>query len=99
MCSMRRTTADGGGARVSVTHLSAAPATVENPDAPLLWILTPKYLTARARTMAGERGRGVRFAVLGVVGVLFWGFIFGVLYKLLSYFKGCLLYTSPSPRD
>ena len=70
------------------THLPAAPAIVENPDAPLLWILTPKYLTARARAMAGERGRGARFAVLGVVGVLFWGFIFGVLYKLLSYFKG-----------
>ena len=73
---------------MSVTHLPAAPAIVENPDARLLWILTPKYLTARARAMAGERGRGARFAVLGVVGVLFWGFIFGVLYKLLSYFKG-----------
>ena len=86
----RRTTGTGEVApdHKMPTNLPAAPATVENPDAPLLWILTPKYLTARARTMAGERGRGARFAVLGVVGVLFWGFIFGVLYKLLSYFKG-----------
>jgi ABC-2 type transport system permease protein len=81
---------------MSMTYPPAASAlvahpgapTVENPDAPLLWILTPKYLTARARTMAGERGRGARVAVLGVVGVLFWGFIFGVLYNLLRYFKG-----------
>ena len=73
---------------MNVSHAPAAPAVVANPDARLLWLLTPKYLTARARAMAGERGRGARFAVLGVVGVLFWGFIFGVLYKLLSYFKG-----------
>ncbi|MCX5761491.1 MAG: hypothetical protein NTW72_08290, partial [Gemmatimonadetes bacterium] len=58
------------------------------PDAPLLWILTPKYLTARARALAGERGRSARFGVLSVVWVLFWGAIFGVLYKLLTYFKG-----------
>jgi len=63
-------------------------ATVAAPDAPLLWILRPKVLTARARALAGERGRGARFAVLGVVGLLFWGFIFGLLYRLLSYFKG-----------
>jgi len=63
-------------------------ATVPMPDAPLLWILTPKWLTARARTLANERGRGARFAVLGVTGLLFWGFIFGLLYRLLSYFKG-----------
>jgi ABC-2 type transport system permease protein len=58
------------------------------PDAPLLWILTPKYLTARARALAGERGRSARFGVLSVVGILFWGAIFGLLYKLLTYFKG-----------
>ena len=52
------------------------------PDPPLLHLLLPKWLTARARTVAGEKGRGARFAVLGVVGLLFWGFIFGVLYRL-----------------
>ncbi len=63
-------------------------ATVDTPDAPLLWILTPKVLTARARALADERGRGARITVLVVVGLLFWGFIFGLLYRLLSYFKG-----------
>ncbi len=58
------------------------------PDAPLLHILTPKWLTARARAMTGERGRGARAALLGVVGLLFWSFVFTVLYRLLLYFKG-----------
>jgi ABC-2 type transport system permease protein len=58
------------------------------PDAPLLHVLHPKWLTARARVMANEKGRGARFGILAVVGVLFWAFIFGVLYRLLMYFKG-----------
>lgn len=58
------------------------------PDPPLLHLLLPKWLTARARTVKGEKGRGARFAVLGVVGALFWAFIFGVLYRLLTYFRG-----------
>lgn len=58
------------------------------PDPPLLHLLLPKWLTARARTVAGEKGRSARFAVLGFVGVMFWAFIFGVLYRLLTYFRG-----------
>lgn len=58
------------------------------PDPPLLHLLLPKWLTARARTVQGEKGRGARFAILGFVGVLFWAFVFGVLYRLLTYFRG-----------
>lgn len=58
------------------------------PDPPLLHLLLPKWLTARARTMQAEKGRGARFAILGFVGFLFWAFIFGVLYRLLTYFRG-----------
>lgn len=58
------------------------------PDPPLLHLLLPKWLTARARTVSGEKGRSARFAVLGFVGVMFWAFIFGVLYRLLTYFRG-----------
>ncbi len=65
---------------------SVAVAPLPNPS--LLHLLTPKWLTARARTVAGERGRGARFALLGSVGVLFWAFIFAVLYRLLVYFRG-----------
>jgi ABC-2 type transport system permease protein len=65
-----------------------APAPVGTPDPSLWHLLWPKYLTARARTAKGERGRGFRFAVLGFFGLLFWAFIFGILYRLLAYFRG-----------
>ena len=58
------------------------------PDPSLLHLLWPKWLTARARSLAEERGRGARFVLLGIFGVLFWAFIFGVLYRLLAYFRG-----------
>ena len=64
------------------------PSSLSPPDPSLLHLLWPKYLTARARSASGERGRGARFAILGFFGFLFWAFIFGVLYRLLLYFRG-----------
>ena len=61
---------------------------IATPDPSLLHLLWPKYLTARARSFNQERGRGARFAVLGFFGLLFWAFIFGVLFRLLQYFRG-----------
>ena len=58
------------------------------PDPGLLHLLQPKWLTARARALADEKGRGVRFLLLGTIGVLFWAFIFGLLHRLLLYFRG-----------
>jgi ABC-2 type transport system permease protein len=60
---------------------------MERPDPSLLHLLWPKWLTARARSLAEERGRGARFILLGIFGALFWAFIFGVLYRLLAYFR------------
>src|SRR5436190_6416474 len=60
----------------------------EVPDPGLLHLLLPKVLTAKARALAGERGRTARWLVLGVFGVLFWAFIFGVVFRLLKYFRG-----------
>jgi len=58
------------------------------PDPSLLHLLWPKYLTARARTVHGERGRGVRALILAFFGMLFWAAIFGILQRLLVYFRG-----------
>ena len=58
------------------------------PDPALLHVLAPKWLTARARALSGGEGRTWRFVVLGFVGALFWAFIFGILFRLLRYFKG-----------
>ncbi|MDB4917543.1 MAG: hypothetical protein JWM95_5187, partial [Gemmatimonadetes bacterium] len=63
------------------------PEVVARPDPSLGFVLLPKWLTARARTMANERGRGMRFTLLGGVGLLFWVFIYTVLFKLLVYFR------------
>ncbi len=63
------------------------PDAAGRPDPSLELLLLPKWLTARSRTMANERGRGARLGLLGGIGVLFWAFIFAVLYKLLVYFR------------
>ena len=56
--------------------------------ASLRTLISPKWMTARARAAQGERGRVARWAVLGVVGALFWGVAFGLLYRVLRYFAG-----------
>lgn len=53
-----------------------------------LTLLRPKWLTARARAAAGERGRAARWTVLGAVGLAFWAVVFGILYRVLRYFAG-----------
>ncbi|HEX7938603.1 MAG TPA: hypothetical protein VF483_06385, partial [Gemmatimonadaceae bacterium] len=58
------------------------------PDPSLWHLLWPKYLTIRARGTGDVRGRRARITLLGVFGFLFWSFVFGVLYRLLLYFRG-----------
>ncbi|HET9010638.1 MAG TPA: hypothetical protein VFN38_02440, partial [Gemmatimonadaceae bacterium] len=65
-----------------------APSVAGRPDPSLFLLLRPKWLTARARAMSNERGRGARFGLLATMGVLFWAFIYTVLFKLLVYFRG-----------
>jgi ABC-2 type transport system permease protein len=52
-------------------------------------VVAPKWQTARARfrqeRRAGGRGKAV---VLGTVALLFWLVVFGVLYRVLAYFRG-----------
>ena len=50
-------------------------------------LLRPKLLSKvnRART---DEGRIIKTLVLGVVGLLFWGLIFGVIFRMLLYFRG-----------
>jgi ABC-2 type transport system permease protein len=64
------------------------PEAAIRPDPSLGLLLLPKWLTARARAMANERGRSARFAILAAIGTLFWAFIYTVLYRLLIYFRG-----------
>ena len=49
-------------------------------------VLTPKWRTALARYRQGQ-SRG-KVLTIGVVGALFWLAVFGVLYRVLVYFRG-----------
>ena len=60
----------------------------ENLTPSFLHLLSPKWQTIRARATKKEQGSSGRAVALGAVGIMFWGFIFTVLFRLLSYFKG-----------
>jgi len=55
----------------------------------LLHVLTPKWRTAltRARQERAAGGRG-KAVTLAVVALIFWAAVFGVLFRVLRYFKG-----------
>ena len=76
---------------VAVPVAAPAPAgRITLPDPSTAHLLSPKWITARARAAADERGRTLRFVLLSVFGIGFWSFIFVMLYRLLGYFKGAL---------
>jgi ABC-2 type transport system permease protein len=52
----------------------------------LALVLTPKWRTARTRFRQGQGGGKV--ALIGTVGLLFWLAVFGVLWRVLRYFRG-----------
>src|SRR5258708_3060974 len=58
------------------------------PDPSVWHLLSPKWKSARARSRPEQRRGPWRAVLLGALGVIFWAFIFGVLYRLLLYFKG-----------
>src|ERR1043165_8889118 len=69
--------------------LPVATDTRERLPDPSLWhLLGPKVLTARARAASKEPGAGLRFLFLAFFGFAFWAFIYGMLFRLLKYFRG-----------
>ena len=52
----------------------------------LALVLTPKWRTARTRFRQGQGGGKV--FIIGTVGLLFWLAVFGVLWRVLRYFRG-----------
>ena len=78
----------GPSARDGSAAVATASPHSRPPDPSLLHLLVPKWLTARHRAMAGERGRGARAALLGGFLFLFWSVIYALLHRLLAYFRG-----------
>ncbi|HEY7568089.1 MAG TPA: hypothetical protein VH762_10990 [Gemmatimonadaceae bacterium] len=52
----------------------------------LVHLLWPKWLTVRARARVADRGRSGRIVLLAVLGIGFWGLVFGILARVLRYF-------------
>ena len=53
----------------------------------LLHVLSPKVQSLRTVARRGSRGRGARIVLLSTVGAVFWLCVFGVTYRLLTYFR------------
>ena len=72
--------------------VAAAPASPEEfiqPPSPSLWhILSPKFFAARTRPLGKTENRTGRLILFVSVGGIFWLFVFGLLYRLLNYFRG-----------
>jgi ABC-2 type transport system permease protein len=49
-------------------------------------LVRPKWRTALTRWRQGQSGG--KAAVIGTVGLIFWAAVFGVLYRVLGYFRG-----------
>ena len=61
----------------------------ELPSSPgLLHVLSPKFISARARPLGKTENRSGRLILFVTVGGIFWLFVFGLLYRLLRYFRG-----------
>ena len=48
-------------------------------------LIRPKWVMTRRRL--GGEGSELRAVVLGLVGVVFWAILFGIIYRMLLYFK------------
>jgi len=56
---------------------------------PSLWhVLQPKWRTVLQRVREERAGGGGKLVMLLTVGLLFWLAVFGVLYRMLKYFRG-----------
>ena len=51
-------------------------------------ILAPKWRTALARLRSRDSGAGTRALLLSLVGIGFWLAVFGVMFRVLRYFRG-----------
>src|SRR5256885_1195271 len=54
----------------------------------LTHVLSPKFISARARPLGKTENRSGRLILFVLIGALFWVFVFGLLYRLLKYFRG-----------
>jgi len=67
-------------------RMSKAVKPFESPS--LMHLLSPKFLSAKARPLGKTENKAGRLILFFIVGAVFWTFVFGLLYRLLKYFRG-----------
>ncbi|HEX9311059.1 MAG TPA: hypothetical protein VF887_09625 [Gemmatimonadaceae bacterium] len=69
--------------------LPVAPARAAKPGTvSIQHLLSPKFLAIKARPLGKTENRSGRLILFAVIGGVFWFFVFGLLYRLLKYFRG-----------
>src|SRR5450759_676155 len=53
----------------------------------MLLLLFPRYHAIKNRLTRLAPGDGLKTAVLGLLGLAFWAFMYGISFKVLSYFR------------
>jgi ABC-2 type transport system permease protein len=72
----------------SIAPVATLPATSESAAPGLLHVLSPKIISAKARPLGKTENKSGRLLLFGLIGAIFWVFVFGLLYRLLKYFRG-----------
>jgi ABC-2 type transport system permease protein len=68
---------------------TVAPLTTRFRTSPtLLHVMSPKYLSAKARPLGKTESQSGKLILFLVIGAVFWLFVFGMFYRLLKYFRG-----------
>ncbi|MFL5602605.1 MAG: putative ABC transporter permease subunit [Gemmatimonadaceae bacterium] len=63
-------------------------ASAGTPSPGLLHLLSPKFLSIKARPLGKTENKSGRLILFVAIGGVFWFFVFGLLYRLLKYFRG-----------
>lgn len=71
---------------VLTPRMTRAVKPFESPS--LMHLLSPKLLSAKARPLGKTENKAGRLVLFFIVGAVFWVFVFGLLYRLLKYFRG-----------
>ena len=66
----------------------AVPVTETRDTPSLRHILSAKLISIRARPLGKTENKSGRLILFGIIGAVFWLFVFGLLYRLLRYFHG-----------
>ena len=73
---------------IAISLSGAQPIVNLQSTASLLHLLSPKFLSARAKPLGQTENRVGRLILFTAIGGAFWFAVFGLLYRLLKYFRG-----------